>query len=94
MCKFYVQKPFFQLQFGFERTFVQKRTRKTLMKLTSVVNFTNIIQEAFFALFFCQKITKREAHKSYEKYFCMYEKTACTMLVKLTPVQISIIFRQ
>jgi len=34
MREFYIRKFFFKLHFGFEQTFVWKRMRKTLMKLT------------------------------------------------------------
>jgi hypothetical protein len=35
----------------------EKGVCKMLMKLTPVVNFTNILQAAFSPIFFCQKIT-------------------------------------
>jgi hypothetical protein len=36
-----------------------KATRRTLMKLTPVVNFTHILRAAFALIFFCQKITSQ-----------------------------------
>jgi hypothetical protein len=44
---FFVQMSFFYLLFGFVKKFVQKYERKTLMKLTLGVDFTNIFSRLF-----------------------------------------------
>jgi hypothetical protein len=48
------------LQFGFLKSFWQKKivAKAALKKLTTIVNFTNILQAAFVPLFFQQKIAK------------------------------------
>jgi len=41
----------------------EKAAHKMLVKYTTVVNFTNILQAAFAPIFFSQKITKPNCNK-------------------------------
>ncbi len=80
--RFFIQKRISLVTFGL----VIFWRRKTLMKLTAGVNFTNIVWAAF----------THEDHKSAKKtlmtwlFFCnlgsLLNKAACKMLAKLTPV--------
>ncbi len=61
----------------------KKAARKMLVKLTTVVNFINILQVAFAQIFFCQTVIKEKLCKA-----PMYQKGASKMLMKLTPIKL------
>ncbi len=55
------------------------------MKLTAVVNLTNILRAAFMLIFFCQKLQSQTVIRGNVHKTLLYKKAACKMLMKVIP---------
>jgi hypothetical protein len=62
-----------------------KAANKTLIKLTPVVNFTNIYVQIFCQYSFIKKLQSQTVIREKLQEALLYEKGICKMLMKLTP---------
>jgi hypothetical protein len=77
----------YKVQILHQTFLIEKTAHKMLIKLKSVVNFTNILQTAFVPVFFCQKITKPNFNYRIATQKTSIQKSAHKMLMKLKPGQ-------